>query len=273
MGQSDMHVKRHRIGLAVSKHSRRLKCAERASVRHTDACYSQDAQGTDRGAPPSWLMSDSQGRRWQTRREVPRSIEKTKSFMTASLLGGTRQRRRRFGAPSVGRDQGRRHCSWRSPDDRNWRWIPDQYHEHRSHRDCAQRPHYILHGILLESCKRAQRRNRGCSTTRRRQPRESWAETLRGNPRPGGQHIPELCSAIADIAKKRRNYCEDTIINIEIARYIILMIDERDKASGTHFGHIDARRRFRLLTRFSVRVPPRLSQHALGAMLYFTSAR
>src|SRR5271166_5824147 len=37
MGQSDMHVKRHRIGLAVSKHSRRLKCAERASVRHTDA--------------------------------------------------------------------------------------------------------------------------------------------------------------------------------------------------------------------------------------------
>src|SRR5208283_5190117 len=55
MGQSDMHVKRHRIGLAVSKHSRRLKCAERASVRHTDACYSQDAQGTDRGAPPSWL--------------------------------------------------------------------------------------------------------------------------------------------------------------------------------------------------------------------------
>ena len=26
-------------------------------------------------------MSDSQGRRWQTRREVPRSIEKTKSFM------------------------------------------------------------------------------------------------------------------------------------------------------------------------------------------------
>ena len=43
-------------------------------------------------------------------------------------------------------------------------------HEHRSHRDCAQPPHYILHGILLESCKRAQRRNRGCSTTRRRQP-------------------------------------------------------------------------------------------------------
>src|SRR5271157_2097951 len=40
MGQSDMHVKRHRIGLAVSKHSRRLKCAERASVRHTDAVSS-----------------------------------------------------------------------------------------------------------------------------------------------------------------------------------------------------------------------------------------
>jgi hypothetical protein len=49
------------------------------------------------------------------------------SFRTASLLGGTRQRRRRFCAPSVGVDQGRRHCSWRSPDDRNWRWIADWY--------------------------------------------------------------------------------------------------------------------------------------------------
>src|SRR5712692_3744824 len=36
MGQSDMHMKRHRIGLAVLTNSRRLKCAERASVRHTD---------------------------------------------------------------------------------------------------------------------------------------------------------------------------------------------------------------------------------------------
>jgi len=36
----------------------------RASVRHTDACDSQGAQGTDREHPQSWLMSDSQGRRW-----------------------------------------------------------------------------------------------------------------------------------------------------------------------------------------------------------------
>ena len=208
----------------------------------------------------------------------------------------------------MGRDQGRRHCSWRSPDDRNWRWIPDQYHEHRSHRDCAQRPHYILHGILLESCKRAQRRNRDCSTTRRRQPRESWAETLRGNPRPGGQHIPELCSAIADITlapkklirtrrasegsasepslARRVSMCKDAKLscrgNIVKKRrnyrtlyygYIHLLIYARDKVSGTHFGHIDARSRFRLPTSFSVRVPPSLSQNALRAMLYFPSAR
>ena len=36
----------------------------RASVRHTDACYSQDCARNRQGAPPSWLMSDSQGRWW-----------------------------------------------------------------------------------------------------------------------------------------------------------------------------------------------------------------
>src|SRR5208283_2229167 len=55
-------------------------------------------------------------------------------------------------------------------------------------------------------------------------------------------------------------YCEKTekLLRIYNYRYRDVMIDDRDKASGTHFGHIDARRRFRLLTRFSVRVPPRL---------------
>src|SRR5271157_412823 len=57
MGQSDMHVKRHRIGLAVSKHSRRLKCAERASVRHTtadvtDARYEQGSDSAIALSPP-----------------------------------------------------------------------------------------------------------------------------------------------------------------------------------------------------------------------------
>ena len=48
-------------------------------------------------------------------------------FRTTSLLGGTRQRRRRFCSPWVGRDQGRRHCRWRSPDDRNWLSFHDRY--------------------------------------------------------------------------------------------------------------------------------------------------
>ena len=48
-------------------------------------------------------------------------------FRTASPLGGTRQRRRRFCSPWVGRDQGRRHCRWRSPDDRNWLSFHDRY--------------------------------------------------------------------------------------------------------------------------------------------------
>ena len=37
--------------------------ALRASVRHTDACHSHRTRNRQ-GAPPSWLMSDSQGRRW-----------------------------------------------------------------------------------------------------------------------------------------------------------------------------------------------------------------
>ena len=48
-------------------------------------------------------------------------------FRTTSLLGGTRQRGRRFCSPWVGRDQGRRHCRWRSPDDRNWLSFHDRY--------------------------------------------------------------------------------------------------------------------------------------------------
>jgi len=36
----------------------------RGSVQHTDERQSQGAQETDKGAPPGWLMSDSQGRRW-----------------------------------------------------------------------------------------------------------------------------------------------------------------------------------------------------------------
>ena len=73
------------------------------------------------GAPPSWLMSDSKDDGGKPGvRFLARSKRGTR-FRTASLLGGTKQRRRRFWMPLVGRDQGRRRCWWRSPDDRNWR--------------------------------------------------------------------------------------------------------------------------------------------------------
>ncbi len=109
------------------KHSRRLKCAERASVRHTDACHSQGAQGTDAEHPQAGscqTAKDDGGKPGV--RFLARSKRGTR-FRTTSLLGGTRQRRRRFCSPWVGRDQGRRHCRWRSPDDRNWLSFHDRY--------------------------------------------------------------------------------------------------------------------------------------------------
>jgi hypothetical protein len=45
-------------------------------------------------------------------------------FRTASLLGGRKLRTRRFCTPSVGRDEARRRCWWRSPDDRELAEFP-----------------------------------------------------------------------------------------------------------------------------------------------------
>ena len=98
-----------------------------ASVRHTDACHSQGAQGTDREHPQAGscqTAKDDGGKPGV--RFLARSKRGTR-FRTASPLGGTRQRRRRFCSPWVGRDQGRRHCRWRSPDDRNWLSFHDRY--------------------------------------------------------------------------------------------------------------------------------------------------
>src|SRR5208337_854344 len=120
MGQSDMHVKRHRIGLAVSKHSRRLKCAERASVRHTDACHSQGAQGTDKEPPKlahvrqpmTEVMNPASG-------FLARSKQGTRP-MPAWLFGGTRQRRKQFCASGWEETKEGAAVWWRSPDDRTW---------------------------------------------------------------------------------------------------------------------------------------------------------
>ena len=87
----------------------------------TDARYRQGGQGTD----TEHLQAGSR----QTAKDhgripgvglLARSKRGTR-FRTASLLGGTKQRRRRFCSPSVERDQGTRRCRWRSLDDRNWR--------------------------------------------------------------------------------------------------------------------------------------------------------
>ena len=105
----------------------RLSFLLRTSVRHTDACHSQGAQETDREHPQAGscqTAKDDGGKPGM--RFLARSKRGTR-FRTASPLGGTRQRRRRFCSPWVGRDQGRRHCRWRSPDDRNWLSFHDRY--------------------------------------------------------------------------------------------------------------------------------------------------
>ena len=86
------------------------------------------AQATDKGPsqPGSCQTAKDDGGKPGVR-FLARSKRGTRS-RTASLLGGTRQRRRRFCSPWVGRDQGRRHCRWRSPDDRNWLSFHDRYH-------------------------------------------------------------------------------------------------------------------------------------------------
>ncbi len=68
----------------------------RASVRHTDACHSQGAQGTDSEHPQAGscqTAKDDGGKPGV--RFLARSKRGTR-FRTASLLGGTKQRRRRF---------------------------------------------------------------------------------------------------------------------------------------------------------------------------------
>ena len=104
-----------------------LRQTVRASVRHTDACHSQHRQGTDAEHPQAGscqTAKDDGGK--AAVRFLARSKRGTR-FRTTSLLGGTRQRRRRFCSPWVGRDQGRRHCRWRSPDARNWLSFHDRY--------------------------------------------------------------------------------------------------------------------------------------------------
>src|SRR5271157_2759160 len=91
-----------------------------ASVRHTDACHSQGAQGTDREPPklahvrqpmtevinPAWGFLD-------------RSKRGTRP-MPAWLFGGTRQRRIQFCASGWEETKEGADVWWRSPDDRTW---------------------------------------------------------------------------------------------------------------------------------------------------------
>jgi hypothetical protein len=99
---------------------RRSESGSPASVRHTDACHSQGAQGTDREHPQAGSCQTAKDDGGKPGARFLARPKRGTRFRTASPLGGTRQRRRRFCSPWVGRDQGRRHCRWRSPDDRNW---------------------------------------------------------------------------------------------------------------------------------------------------------
>ena len=99
---------------------RRPLPAQRTSVRHTDACHSQGAQGTDREPPklahvrqpitevinPAWGL-------------LARSKRGTRP-MPVWLFGGTRQRRIQFCASGWEETKEGAAVWWHSPDDRTW---------------------------------------------------------------------------------------------------------------------------------------------------------
>ena len=92
----------------------------RASVRHTDACHSQGAQGTD-GEPPKLAhvrqpMTEVISPAWGF---LARSKRGTRP-MPAWLFGGTRQRRIQFCASGWEETKEGAAVWWRSPDDRTW---------------------------------------------------------------------------------------------------------------------------------------------------------
>ena len=91
-----------------------------ASVRHTDACHSQGAQGTDR-EPPKLAhvrqpMTEVINPAWGF---LARSKRGTRP-MPAWLFGGTRQRRIQFCASGWEETKEGAAVWWRSPDDRTW---------------------------------------------------------------------------------------------------------------------------------------------------------
>jgi hypothetical protein len=107
------------LGCSPWPTNREVRCALRSD--YTDARYSQGAQcvDTEHLQAGSCQITKDHGRKPGVRL-LARSKRGTR-FRSASLLGGIKQRGRRFCSLSVGRHQGTRRCWWRSPDDRNWR--------------------------------------------------------------------------------------------------------------------------------------------------------
>jgi hypothetical protein len=92
----------------------------RASVRHTDACHSRGARGTDGEHPQPGTPQTAEGDGGEPGVRLLTRSKRGTRFRTASLVGGTRQRKRLFCSPGVGRNQRVRHSRWRSPENRNW---------------------------------------------------------------------------------------------------------------------------------------------------------
>ena len=113
-------------GLGTGRHLSRVFCARRSDTpTHPTARARKEPKGSTPKAGSCQTAKDDGGKPGV--RFLARSKRGTR-FRTASLLGGTKQRRRRFWTPLVGRDQGRRRCWWRSPDVRtlaqNSRSVP-----------------------------------------------------------------------------------------------------------------------------------------------------
>ena len=84
--------------------------ALRASVRRHRRVPQPGRASNQQGAPPSWLVSDSQGRRWSTRREVPRSIETRNKDHACMAHRWNKTKKKTVLRIRLGRDQGRSRC-------------------------------------------------------------------------------------------------------------------------------------------------------------------
>jgi integrase len=104
-----------------------LQVGDIANARDTDARQSQGAPGADTEHLQAGSRQTAKKHAGKPHVRLLAGSKRGTGFRTASLVGRTKQKRRRFCSPSMGTEHGTRRCRWSSPDDRNARRIPDWY--------------------------------------------------------------------------------------------------------------------------------------------------